>query len=141
MWEVMGGWRGGGVGKTATLNFFRGTLAQLPFRIVLGSRLKVTKTLTVCFSSAVTDLFLRRVLNVVAMGFPYKAEDKPPEAEATIDQLAEYLDARHAEKYMIFNISEKLYDYGKFHDQVLVTIVKPVVGKPLLICFTQHKRL
>jgi protein-tyrosine phosphatase len=55
--------------------------------------------------------------NLIAMGFPASG------VEATyrnnINQVAEMLNSRHLNHYMIWNLSERTYDYSLFNNQIM----------------------
>lgn len=53
------------------------------------------------------------------MGFPGNPKTKNIEAQVNkCDITAYYLEARHPNHYMIFNLAEETYDTFLFHDQV-----------------------
>jgi tensin len=58
--------------------------------------------------------------NIMTMSFPCDFESgKGTQAGNDIDVVAAFLKKRHEGRFMIWNISEEGYDYGKFADQVL----------------------
>jgi hypothetical protein len=58
--------------------------------------------------------------NIISMSFP--CDFSKPGSNQTgndIDVVSEFLKKKHPGRFMIWNISEESYDYGKFNDQVL----------------------
>jgi hypothetical protein len=51
------------------------------------------------------------------MGFP---DEKVSHVGRLIDNVAKLLNATHSGRYMVWNLSEKSYDYSKFGNQVRV---------------------
>lgn len=54
--------------------------------------------------------------NVIAMGFPASGVESAYRND--IGHVAEMLNARHFMHYMIWNLSQRPYDYGLFHDMI-----------------------
>ena len=57
------------------------------------------------------------------MGFPGNPKTRNLQAQMNKgDMIAYYLEARHKDHYMIFNLAEETYDAFLFHDQVSESI-------------------
>lgn len=57
--------------------------------------------------------------NIIAMAFPYDLTKVKVNDGNDIRAVAKFLEEKHFEHYMIWNISEEAYDATAFHDQVL----------------------
>lgn len=59
--------------------------------------------------------------NLIAMAFPYESNDKHANMEGgnDINIVSKFLNQRHKNHFMIWNISEDSYNYSSFNDQVL----------------------
>lgn len=59
--------------------------------------------------------------NILTMSFPYSAKTKPRGLKEwnDINKVAHLLKQKHNGRYMIWNVSEDLYDYTLFENQVL----------------------
>lgn len=58
------------------------------------------------------------------MGFPGNPKTRNVEAKINkCDITAYYLEARHPNHYMIFNLAEETYDTFLFHDQVRIIFI------------------
>lgn len=58
--------------------------------------------------------------NVVAMAFPYDINKaKKGDVGNDINVVSAYLNKKHTGHYMVWNVSEEVYDYSLFNDQVL----------------------
>lgn len=70
---------------------------------------------------AIKDLDMTYVTeNIISMSFPCDFESgKGTQSGNDIDVVSVFLKKRHEGRFMIWNISEEGYDYGKFSDQVL----------------------
>jgi tensin len=53
----------------------------------------------------------------------------------------EFLDARHAGKYMLYNLSEQTYDYAAFHDHVIEFRFPGYPAPPLATLFSMCKSM
>ena len=49
----------------------------------------------------------------------YPSDEEDPFTGRPIDVLSRFLNARHPSRYMLWNLSERQYDYTKFNDQVI----------------------
>lgn len=54
---------------------------------------------------------------VLGMSFPASGFEQT--YRNRIDDVVEFLDAKHKDHYLIFNLSNRKYDYKKFHNQVV----------------------
>ena len=57
--------------------------------------------------------------NLIGMGFPFSPEKRKSKRGNDIRDVSDYLNSKHNGHYMIWNISEDVYNYSYFSDQVL----------------------
>lgn len=54
---------------------------------------------------------------IIAMSFPASGVEKI--YRNPIEKVAKFLDDKHGTHYLVFNFSDRTYNYSKFHDRVL----------------------
>ena len=64
-----------------------------------------------------------RFSHLLAMGFPGNPKTRKVETQINkCDVTAMYLETKHPNHYMLFNLAEETYDAFLFHDQVCVAM-------------------